>query len=163
MLISGIFKCLDDVEYVSITTTTNGVIVPTKAINLNNRFYVYNVETGTMEEEDIVDDGLTIIQATTSNVIRFEKNQYVRKNNFDCTKEVDQQSSSYQPISGLTTDTTYQTIKTHNFDGAKDKPSHDDIVEYQHRFWFIEELGTTYIYTPREKSTLHLSLKAINK
>ena len=162
-LIGGIFKCSDAVEYIAITSNVENVITPIKAICLFDKFYIFNVATSTMDEEDIVDEGITVIQATTSDVIRLEKNAYVRRNYFDCTKENDQQSSSYQPIQGLMIDSTYLTLKTHNFCSAKDKPQGEDLVYYQGKFWIIEDTRETFVYTPREMSVLHISIKQIKK
>ena len=162
-LSNGIFNCKETVEYIEITSINGDVITPTKAICLINRYYVFNPTTSTMDEEDIVEDGVQVIQAQTSDVIRFERNSYVRKTTFDCSKENDQQNSAYQPIQGLMTDTSYLTLKTHNFCSVKDKPQHEDLLFYQGRFWIVEDTRETFIYTPREKSVLHISLKQIKK
>lgn len=162
-LVGGIFNCKEKVEYIAITSVNGDVIIPTKSIRLFDRFYIFNPVTLTIDEEDIVDKGIDVIQATTSDVIRFERNSYVRKNTFDCSKENDQQNSAYQPIQGLINDSSYLTIKTHNFCDLKDKPQHEDLLFYQGRFWMVEDTRETFIYTPREKAVLHISLKQIKK
>lgn len=162
-LYNGTFKCDSDVEYVAITSTVNSVITPTKAVCLIGKYYIFNAQTQAMDEVSTVEDGITIVQATTSDVIRFEKNAYVKKTVFDCSKENDQQSSSYQPIQGLIVDSTYQTLKTHNFCDCKDEPREEDLIYYQGRFWIIEDTRKTFIYAPREKSVLHLSIKQLKK
>lgn len=131
------------------------------ALKLLDKIYIFNVETAELKEHDIVDEGLTIINAIPSEVMTIERNTYIRQYAFDCTKETDQQDSAYQPISGLLTSSSYQTIKTHNFAHAKDEPRHEDILQYQGKFWMIEDTSKTYIYTPREKAVLHISLKAL--
>lgn len=140
------------VEYVGITDS---------ALKLLDKIYIFNEETAELEEHDIADEDLTIINAMPSEIMKIERNTYIRQYAFDCTKETDQQDSSYQPISGLLTGSSYLTIKTHNFAYAKDEPKHEDIIEYQGKFWLIEDTSKTYTYTPREKSVLHLSLKAL--
>lgn len=162
-LINGIFACKEDVEYIDITITTDNAITPTKAICLFGKYYMYNPETGVIEEEDIVDEGVEVIHANVSDVIKFEKNTYVRKMSFDCAKDNDQQSSAYQPISGLNIDSKYLTIRTHNFCHLKDEPITGDLIHYQGRFWAVEETRKTFTYLPREKSVLHIAMKQIKK
>lgn len=140
------------VDYVSIAAS---------ALKLLDKIFIFDAETATLEEHDIVDEGLTIINAIPSEIMTIERNTYIRQYAFDCTKETDQQDSSYQPISGLLTSSSYLTIKTHNFATAKDEPRHEDILQYQGKFWMIEDTSKTYIYTPREKAVLHISLKAL--
>ena len=143
------------------TGTKDQVYSPTKAIKLFNKFYIFNFDTNELEENELADEGLEIINAIPSEVMTIERNSYIRQYAFDCTKETDQQDSSYQPISGLLTGSSYITIKTHNFANTKDEPRHEDILQYQGKFWMIEDTSKTYIYTPREKAVLHISLKAL--
>lgn len=138
-----------------------------KALKLFDKFYmlVYDEEKDEyrLEEHDLVGESREIVNATPSEIITIEKNSYIRKCSFDCIKEVDQQNSSYQPIDGLLTSSSYLTIKTHFFSNAKDEPKRDDLLFYQNKYWVVEETSKTYFYTPKEKSVLHISLKAINK
>jgi len=152
-LLNGKLK-MGEADYKSLTGS---------AIKLFNKFYVFNSTTNNLEEHDLADEGLNIIEAQPSEIMVIEKNTYLKRYAFDCTKESDQQDSSYQPISGLMTNSSYLTIKTHNFSNAKDEPAHEDLLFYQGRFWAIEDTSKTYIYTPREKTVLHLSLKALNR
>lgn len=147
--------------YTPITKIVDGAIVPSVALILTERVFIFNPDTNELEEHDIVDEGLEINRVLTEQTMTIEKNTYVRMYAFDCTKETDQQDSSYQPISGLLTSSSYLTIKTHNFTSAKDEPKHEDILAYQGRFWLIEDTSKSYIYTPKEKSVLHLTLKAL--
>lgn len=142
----------------NIQTTT---FLPSVAIRLAGKIFQYAASSQTMEEQDIMDEGLSVIDATPNDIMIIEKNTYLRKYAFDCIKETDQQDSSYQPIKGLFTDSSYLTLKTHNFCRNKDMPKHEDILYYQDRFWMVEDTTKTYIYTPKEKLVLHLSLKAI--
>lgn len=142
-------------------TIAEYVSIQGSALKLFDRIYIFNSETAELEEHDIVDEGLTIINAVPSQTMSIERNTYIKQYAFDCTKETDQQDSSYQPISGLLTGSSYLTIKTHNFAFAKDEPKHEDIIEYQGKFWMIEDTSKTYTYTPRERSILHISLKAL--
>lgn len=160
-LVGGIFKCGNTVEYVPITSSSDGVLSATKAICLLERYYMFNPETMKLEEEDIVDEGISVVKATTSAVIRSEKNEYVMQYAFDCFKEEDEQGADYQPLSGLSIDTGYLNIKTHNFCNSKDYPKKDDLVFYMGQFWVITETRRSFVYTPKEKSTLHLALKTI--
>lgn len=142
-------------------TAVDYVSIAASALKLLDKVFIFNTESAELEEHDIVDEGLEIINAIPSEVMTIERNSYIRQYAFDCTKETDQQDSSYQPISGLLTGSSYITIKTHNFANTKDEPRHEDILQYQGKFWMIEDTSKTYIYTPREKAVLHISLKAL--
>lgn len=163
-LSEGIFKCDEQVCYIPITEIIEGVLTATKAIRLLNKIYMFNTSTQKMEEEDFADVDVEIIQSKIENIIRFEKNTYVKKFRFDCIRENDQQDGSYQPISGLLTSSSYITLKTHNFPCANsESPQHEDLLYFQGAFWIIEEVNKTYTYEPKERVTLHLALKALNK
>lgn len=151
-LIAGKLKNTVGVTYVSLTNS---------ALKLLDKIFIFDIETNELEEHDIVDEGLTIINAVPSETMTIERNVYIRKYAFDCTKETDQQDQSYQPISGLLAGSSYLTIKTHNFTNAQDEPKCDDIIQYHGKFWMIEDTSKTYIYTPREQSVLHISLKVL--
>ena len=150
-----------EADYVNITEKQGAGWKTTSALKLLDKIYIFNTENNTLEEHDIIDDGLAVISALPSEIMIIERNAYLRKYAFDCIKETDQQDSSYQPISGLLTNSSYLTLKTHNFSGLKDEPQHEDILFYQGKYWMIEDTSKTYIYTPKEKSVLHLSLKAL--
>lgn len=162
-LMKGVFNCPEEVDYIEITASENGVISPIKAICLLGRYFMYNPETNVLEEEDIVDEGVETIKAQTTEIIRFEKSAYVKKYAFDCSKVEDLQSSAYQPISGLNIDSTYLTIKTHNFSNAADKPKHQDLLYFQGSFWAIEDTRIKTVYRPKEQSILYMTLKQIKK
>lgn len=134
-----------------------------KALKLLDRFYIFNPSNNEMEEHDLIEEEIEIIPCNTSDVIRIEKNAYVRKFSFDCMKESEQQNQPYQPLQGLPIDATYLTLKTHMFCEALDEPKHEDLLYYQGRFWTIEDTRKSYYYIPKEKSVLHLTIKAINK
>lgn len=151
-LINGELKNCEGITYVNLTNS---------ALKLLDKIFIFNAKTNELEEHDIVDEGLTIINAIPSETMTIEKNTYIRKYAFDCTKETDQQDQSYQPISGLLTGSTYLTIKTHNFTHAQDEPKCEDIIQYHGKYWMIEDTSKTYIYTPKEQSVLHISLKAL--
>ncbi len=150
-----------EADYFSITERDGQVWKTTCALKLLDKIYIFNPDICELEEHDIIDEGMTVINALTSEIMVIERNAYLRKYAFDCIKETDQQDSSYQPISGLLTNSSYLTIKTHNFSEQKDEPQHEDILFYQGKYWIIEDTSKTYIYTPKEKSILHLSLKAL--
>lgn len=139
----------------------NYVSIENSALKLLDKIFIFNTDTEELEEHDIMDEGLTLVDAIPSQTMTVEKNVYIRKFAFDCTKETDQQDQSYQPISGLMAGSTYLSIKTHNFTNAQDEPKCEDIVQYHGKFWMIEDTSKTYIYTPREQSVLHISLKAL--
>ena len=165
-LTNGIFQSNDTVEYIAITNTSeDGAITPIKALCLLGSYYMFNPETMQLEEEDIVDEGVETITVQTSDVIRFEKNQYVRQFAFDCAIVDDQQSSVYQPITGLNVNSTYQTIKTHNFAVAADNntPKSEDVIFYDGSFWMVEETRKKFIFTPKKKSVLYISLKRVKR
>lgn len=105
-------------------------------------------------------DNLNIKDRQIKNI---ERNKYVRQFSFDCTRDGEQQNSDYQAIRGLLVDTAYITLKTQNFTGQKEKPSKADIIEYKGLFWLIEETQQAFIYTPREKEILYLTLKQIKR
>lgn len=151
-LIGGKLQSKVEVTYTSLKDS---------ALKLLDKIFIFNAETNELEEHDIVDEGLTIINAIPSETMTIEKNTYVRKYAFDCAKETDQQDQSYQPISGLLAGATYLTIKTHNFTNAQDEPKCEDIIQYHGKYWMIEDTSKTYIYTPKEQSVLHISLKAL--
>lgn len=160
-LVNGKLKTNDCVEYISIAETINNELKATKAIRWNNKLYMFNAASGTIEEEDLAEDGVEILQSNTAAITRFEKNLYVRIKKFNCTEESDQQDSSYQPISGLLAKSSYLTIKTTNFAIGTDAPATGDIITYDGSHWMISEVGKTFTYTPRKRQTLHLSLKAL--
>lgn len=162
-LVKGVFNCSEEVSYIDITKMENEVISPIKAICLLGRYFMFNPETMQLEEEDIVDEGVETIQAQTSDIMRFERNQYVRQLAFDCSIVDDQQSAVYQPISGLNVNSTYQTIRTHNFATAKDMPKSEDLIFYDGLFWMVEETRSKFVYTPKRKTTLYLSLKQVKR
>lgn len=162
-LFKGQLNTVDEVEYITITETLNGELVANKALKLNDRFYMFNPETNSIEEHDLIEEGIEIVKVDATNIIRLEKNVYVRKFAFDCIREGEQESSPYQPIQGLPIDATYLSLKTHMFCEAKDEPKHEDLLHYQGRFWMVEDTRKSYYYVPKEKSVLHLTLKAINK
>jgi len=163
-LTNGNFQCNETVEYISITSISeDGLITPIKALCLLGRYFMFNPDTMQLEEEDIVDEEVITISAQTSDIIRFEKSQYIRKLAFDCSIVDDQQSSAYQPIPGLNVNSTYQTIKTHNFATAIDTPITEDIIFYDGVFWMVEETRKKFIYTPRKKAILYLSLKQVKR
>lgn len=143
--------------------TTETVLTTTKALKLLDKIFIFNTKTNTLDEHEIVDEDMEVVSAIPTEIMTFEKNTYLRKYAFDCTKETDQQNQDYQPINGLITSSSYLTLKTHNFTQAKDEPKAGDILYYQKRWWMIEDTSKTFVYTPREQSILHLSLKAINK
>ena len=155
-LVNGVFNCKEVVEYIDVSD---------KAVRLFESFYLFN--TGEISEaQDVVLSGEApggIVHAVTNDIIRFEKNAYVLKNKFDVSKSGDQQSSSYQPISGLDIDSTYLTLKTENFNGMIEKLKPQDLIYYQGAFWVVEETRETFTYSPREKMTLHFAMKQIKK
>ena len=153
-LINGVYNTSYTVKYISITN---------KAVRYIKKLYMFNSETQTMEEEDVVDEDTEIVQSETNTILMFERNVYVRQRPFDCQKESDQENSTYQPISGLITSSSYLTIKTHNFTRSKDEPKSGDLIYLHNQFWNIEDTSKTYVYLPKENSVLHISLKAINK
>lgn len=167
VLSNGTGHIVGDVEYIPITSisTENDTqtITPTKAIKFQGNFYMFNPETNLMEEQDIVDEDVEIISAYASEMMKIEKNIYVKKYPFDCNKEDDQESSSYQPIQGLLTETGYLSIRTGNFSDTPDKPAKGDLIHYQKRFWIVEEARESSTYRPREIKTLHLTLKKIKR
>ena len=157
VLVNGIFNCKEDVEYVDVAT---------RAVRLFGRFYTFSSGTISDGEDDILDldeyEG-DIIDVNNSDILRFEKNAYVLKTTFDVSKSGDQQSSSYQPISGLDIDSTYLTLKTENFNNMREKLKPQDLIYYQGAFWVVEETRETFTYSPREKMTLHFAMKQIKK
>lgn len=165
-------NCQDNVEYLNIATETvqdeyENIHTTFYAISFMGKLYMFNEETQTLDLEDFVvvdeenGEQLVVYKAELGDYYKFENNEYVRKQQFDCIKTEDQQSSTYQPIPGLVSDSTFLTIKTHNFCESKEEPSHEDLVFYQGSFWVIEDTRKTYRYEPKEKSTLYLSLKKI--
>ena len=151
-LVEGKVKNATGATYVSLTNS---------ALKLLDKIFIFDTEANKLEEHDIVDEGLTIINAIPSETMTIERNVYIRKYAFDCTQETDQQDQTYQPISGLLAGSSYLTIKTHNFTKAQDEPKCEDIIQYHGKYWMIEETSKTYIYTPREQSVLHISLKVL--
>ncbi len=137
--------------------------IPVSALRFQRKLYTYDPIEQDLVEQDLVEEETTIIDVDTTMTIKFEKNTYILKQKFDCIKETDKESSDYQPLQGLPIDSSYVTIKTHNFNGKLDKPSHGDIIKYTHQFWFIEEVRESSYFTPKEQKVLHLTLKAINK
>lgn len=162
-LISGHLSTSDTVSYVSIATTENNEIVPTKAIKFRNKIFMYDTESGKVEEQDFAEDGIDVIEANTNSIVRFERNQYVRQHAFDATEEADEENSSYQPIPGLLTNSSYLTLKTFNFNNQPCHPKQGDLIYYFDKFWMIDETSKTYTYEPRRKTVLHISMKAVNK
>lgn len=148
-------------EYVNITEIQDGVIVPTVALKLNKTLYMFNPETSALEIEDIAEDGVEILMVNTSVITLINKNIYVKKQLFNATEESEQQEGSYQPISGLLVDSSHITIKTQNFTINEDAPKHGDIITFDNRHWMVEECIKSFIYTPRKKLILHISLKQI--
>lgn len=160
-LINGKLKTNDCVEYVNITETINNELKATKAIRLNKKLYMFNAASGTIEQEDLAEEGVEILQSDTTALTRFEKNLYIKRRKFNCTEESDQQDSSYQPISGLLAKSSYLTLKTTNFAIGADAPAAGDIITWDGAHWMILEIAKTYTYTPRKHQTLHLSMKAL--
>ena len=162
-LISGHLSTSETVSYISIATTENNEIVPTKAIKFRDKIFMYDTSENKVEEQDFAEDGIDVIEADTNSIIRFERNQYARQHSFDATEEADEQNSSYQPIPGLMASSTYLTLKTFNFSNQPNHPKQGDLIYYFDKFWMIDETSTTYVYEPRRKAVLHISMKAINK
>lgn len=154
VLVKGVYKATEQVEYIDLTG---------KAIRLLGVIYQYDSVSQTMQPQDIGDEELEVQSAEIGNIIQFEKNNYLRKLKFDCIKETDQEDSLHQPINGLLSGTSYLTLKTHCFSSFADKPQIGDILFYQGAFWMIEQVSKTFVYTPRERMVLHLTLKQINK
>lgn len=153
-LINGKIKVNEQVEYIDLTG---------KAVRLLGVIYQYDSTTQSMQLQDLGDEDLEVIQAEIGDKITFEKNSYIRKYRFDCIKDSDQQDSMHQPISGLLSNTSYLTIKIHNFSSFADKPAIGDILYYQGCFWMIEEVNKIFVYTPRERMVLQISIKQIHK
>jgi len=169
VLVNGKIKAIEQVEYIDMQINDNSIITYLP-IRLLGKIYQYNSETEQMEEQEIVvyesdtdDMELVVLPAEIGNIIRFEKNNYVRKFKFDCIKESDQDEMVHQPINGLLSETSYLTLKTHCFSSFADKPKIGDILFYQGAFWFVEEIQNTYYYSPRERLVLHIAIKQINK
>lgn len=169
VLANGKIRANEQVEYIDMKINDNGIITYLP-IRLLGKIYQYSNKTEQMEEHeiavyesDIDDEKLKVQSAEIGNIIRFEKNNYIRKVKFDCIKETDQQDMLHQPINGLLSGTSYLTLKTHCFSSFADKPQIGDILFYQGAFWMIEETYTTYVYTPRERLILHIAIKQINK
>ncbi len=162
-LASGKLKANGAFEYISIAETKDGEIAPTKAIRFNRHLYVYDPESNTLSDNDLVDEDLEVVVYNAGEVIYYERNTYVKQYKFDCQRDSDQEGSNYQPISGLLTNASHITIKSNNFSTNKDKPQDGDIVQFLGKFWFVEETTSTIRYTPKERLILHLALKAVNK
>lgn len=103
------------------------------------------------------------ITGNANEVMKFERNNYLRMFAFDCTRETDQQDGIHQPITGLFVESSYLTVKTQNFAYLDNAPKQDDIVFFDNRYWMIAEATMTTSYEPRAKKTLHLALKAIKR
>lgn len=99
----------------------------------------------------------------TYELMKVENNNYVRQFSFDCVIDSQQQKSISEPLQGLLTDSNLLKIKTQNFLGKKDEPKAGDIIQYRGRFWVIEECYKTFIYLPKEKTIITLSLKVLNR
>lgn len=154
LLVNGKIKSTEYVDYIDLIG---------KAIRLLGVIYQYNNETLTMQPQDIGDEELEVQSAEIGDIIQFEKNNYLRKQKFDCIKETDQEDMLHQPINGLLSGVSYLTIKTHCFSVFADIPKIGDILCYQGCFWLIEEIYKSFIYTPRERLVLHIAIKQINK
>lgn len=161
VLNNGKLPGVNNIEYVDITKVQDGVIIPTKALKLNKTLYMFNPETSALEIEDIAEDGIEIILVNNSTLTMFNKNIYVKKQLFNATEESEQQEGSYQPISGLLIDSSHITLKTQNFAVNEDSPKEGDIITFDKKHWMVEESTKSFIYTPKKKLILHISLKQI--
>lgn len=148
-------------EYINITEIQDGVIVPTKALKLNKTLYMFNPETSVLEIEDFAEEDVEILMVNTSSTTMINKNIYVKKRLFNATEESEQQEGSYQPISGLLVDLSHITLKTQNFAVDEDSPKEGDIITFDKKHWMVEESTKSFIYTPKKKLILHISLKQI--
>lgn len=92
---------------------------------------------------------------------QIEGNAYYRKFAFDCNRDGDQQDTTTQPLKGLIVDSSYLTLKTHNFTAQQDMPQKEDILYYQGKFWIIEETNKSFVYTPKERLVLFVVLKSL--
>ncbi len=151
-LVKGVYKSNDQVEYIDLTG---------KAIRLVGVIYQYDSETQTMQPQDIGDEELEVQGAQIGNIIRFGDDNFIRQFKFDCIKDGYQQNTMEQPLNGLITDMGYLTLKTHNFSQYKDKPKNGDILFYQGSFWRVEETQNQYMYTPRERLILFITISKI--
>lgn len=157
---NGVLDSLDDAEYINIT---DPFITPIKAIRLLGRVYVFNSEIQQMEEQDLIEEGIETIGSIVADYTRMQKNIYRRMFQFDCIREDNQANNSYQLATGLMAKSKIFTLKTHSFNNLKDSPQHEDILFYKGTWWLVDEVNVSYVYTPREKMVLHLTLKMFNK
>lgn len=162
---SGKLKKSDGVTYKEITNrlslSTTNKLKATVTLKLFDKIFEFDIENDVLEEQDVKSDDTELVEAVASETMVIERNVYVKRFAFECKKETDEQDQSYQPISGLITASSYLSVKTYSFTNAKDAPKCDDILQYQGKFWMIEDTSKTYVYTPRERSILHISLKAL--
>ncbi len=138
------------------------------AVKLIEEFYYYDSSSETMQfpnsENNYSDmpEGTHII-AKVNQFIKAEKNIYIKQMPFDFFKDDEQKDGSYQPIKGLVTDSTYLAIRTENFCNIKDTPKHGDLVTIRGDNWLIDDVSESFVYTPKEKRSLRLSLKKTRK
>lgn len=151
----------DTVIYINITETIESSLTPTKAIRLNKRFWVFNIEKLVLEEHDIVDEELEIILAETSKITRFNKNFYIRQCSFDYVEESDEQENVNQPIGGLLIESSRLTIKTQNFELNDSMPRAEDIITCNCQNWLIEETSKSVRYTPKKRLDLYINLRVL--
>lgn len=161
-LINGRLPGEPNAEYIPII----GLDLEPIAVKLLDEFYYYDNSTESMQPPTAtsgLDLPATSIVAKVNQFIKAEKNVYIKQMPFDYFKEDDQQDGSYQPIKGLVADSTYISIKTENFYGKEEIPRHGDLVSIKENYWFIETVNISVEYLPKEKKTLHISLKKVNK
>jgi len=153
MLIDAVEEC----EYIPITS-------PTIALRLIGRFFMFNEELGELEEHDIVDEGIEVLHVSTDDIMRVNKNIYVRKFPFDCVPIGAKEGSNNQ-ASGLIIPATGMGLRTYIF--TTEDPSHSPIVDdgimYRNEFYTIKQTMWRYYYTPKEQRYLDFAIDKAKK
>ncbi len=165
-LINGKLRGNDEtIAYFDITSWKNeNESKPISAIKLRDAFYIYNPKTYKLEECNVNEyENIEIINVVLAQMLEYENDIFIRQFQFDCHKEDRKDIKPTQPVDGLLSDYAYLNLKTHNFNGFEIMPKSDDIIEYKGKFWLVLNVWKTFLYAPKEKSVLHLSLRLIEK
>ncbi len=150
-------NAVEQCEYIPITN-------PIKALRLIGRFFMFNEEINELEEHDIVDEGIEVLHVSTDDIMRVNKNIYVRKFPFDCVPIGAKEGSNNQ-ASGLIIPATGMGLRTYIF--TTEDPSHSPIVDdgimYRNEFYTIKQTMWRYYYTPKEQRYLDFAIDKAKK
>lgn len=124
---------------------------------------MFNPETNSMEEHDLIEEGIEIVAVDAVDIIRLEKNVYLKKFAFDCIQIGTTENNNSNPISSMLIDEQTRVFKTHVFqDESPGKAlQHDDLIVYENKLFIIQYVQWKYYYTPKKQRCMEFSVTKV--